>query len=82
MVRSLQRAAEKPEAARFDIGLLPIPQRYPAIARWMGAVEALPGYDRTFPPTGARRFFIEKTESQITIIFSVALPVVRLHGCR
>jgi glutathione S-transferase len=50
MVRSLQRAAEKPEAARFDIGLLPIPQRYPAIARWMGAVEALPGYDRTFPP--------------------------------
>lgn len=50
MIRSLQRAAEKPEAPPFEIGLLPIPERYPAIDRWMKAVEALPGYDRTYPP--------------------------------
>ena len=50
MVRSLMRAAEKPDAARFDHGLVPMSQRRPAVAAWMARVESLPGYDRTFPP--------------------------------
>lgn len=50
MVRSLVRAAEKPEAARFEHGLLPIGARRPSLAAWMARVEALPGYERTFPP--------------------------------
>jgi glutathione S-transferase len=49
-VRSLVRAAEKPAAARFEHGFLPIARRRPAVAAWMAAIEALPGYDRTFPP--------------------------------
>jgi glutathione S-transferase len=50
MVRSLLRAAEKPAAAAFDHGFTPLAERYPRIAAWMGRIEALPGYERTFPP--------------------------------
>jgi glutathione S-transferase len=50
MVRSVVRAAEKPEAARFEAGLVPMSARRPAIAAWMARIESLPGYDRTFPP--------------------------------
>jgi glutathione S-transferase len=50
MVRSLVRAAEKPEAARFETGLVPMAARRPGVAAWMTRIEALPGYDRTFPP--------------------------------
>ena len=50
MVRSLVRAAGKAEAARFEHGFLPISQRRPAVAAWMARIEALPRYDRTFPP--------------------------------
>lgn len=50
MVRSILRAAGKPAAAPFETGFLPLEARYPAVAAWMGRVEALPGYDRTYPP--------------------------------
>jgi glutathione S-transferase len=50
VVRSLLRAAEKPDAARFDHGFLPMARTWPSVVRWMAAIEALPGYDRTFPP--------------------------------
>jgi glutathione S-transferase len=50
MVRSLLRAAEKPEAARFEHDFLPMAARRPAIAAWMARIEALPGFERTFPP--------------------------------
>lgn len=49
-VRSLVRAAEKPDAARFEHGFLPLARTWPVVARWMAAIEGLPGYDRTFPP--------------------------------
>lgn len=49
-VRSLLRAASKPDAARFDHGFVPLDRTWPSVARWMSAVEALPGFDRTFPP--------------------------------
>jgi glutathione S-transferase len=50
MLKSFERAASKPQAADFDLNLLPIRDRYPAIARWIARIEALPGYDRTYPP--------------------------------
>jgi glutathione S-transferase len=50
LVRSLLRAAEKPEAARFEHDLLPLNARRPHIAAWMARIEGLPGYERTFPP--------------------------------
>jgi glutathione S-transferase len=50
MVRSLLRAAEKPDAARFEHSFLRLAEHRPAIVAWMGRIEALPGYDRTFPP--------------------------------
>jgi glutathione S-transferase len=50
MVKSLERASGKPGAEAFGLGFLPVAARFPAIARWMARVEALPGYDRTYPP--------------------------------
>jgi glutathione S-transferase len=50
MLRSLLRAVEKPGAAQFDHGLDGFAQRYPRLVSWMGRIEALPGYERTFPP--------------------------------
>ena len=50
MLKSLERAASKPRAEAFGLGLLPLPERYPALARWAARIEALPGYDRTYPP--------------------------------
>jgi glutathione S-transferase len=50
IVRSLLRAAEKPDAARFEQSFLRLPERRPGVAAWMARIEALPGYERTFPP--------------------------------
>lgn len=50
MVRSLIRALDKPAAAAFEIPFAPLTQVHPSIGAWMARVEALPGYDRTFPP--------------------------------
>jgi glutathione S-transferase len=50
MIKSVLRAASKPAAAAFDTGLLPLHVRYPRLAAWMTQIEALPGYDRTYPP--------------------------------
>jgi hypothetical protein len=29
---------------------MPIEINYPALGRWLARVEALPGYERTYPP--------------------------------
>jgi glutathione S-transferase len=50
MVKSLHRGASKPWAAAFDPGLLPLADKYPRIDAWLGRIEQLPGYDRTYPP--------------------------------
>jgi glutathione S-transferase len=50
VVQSLLRAAGKPDAARFDHGLFPFAQRYPGLAAWTQRIEALPNYQRTYPP--------------------------------
>jgi glutathione S-transferase len=49
-LRLLLRAAGKDEASRFDLGVLSVQDRYPRLAAWMGQIERLPGYERTYPP--------------------------------
>jgi len=49
-VKSLLRAAGKDGAAALELGVLPFDARYPRLGQWMGRVEALPGYERTYPP--------------------------------
>jgi len=46
----LRRALEKREAGELRSRFLPMETTYPALARWIGRVENLPGYDRTYPP--------------------------------
>jgi glutathione S-transferase len=46
----LRRAMEKREAGELRSRFLPMETTYPAIARWIRRVEALPGYDRSYPP--------------------------------
>lgn len=47
---TLQRATTKAEALVRELGLYPLDVVYPGIRRWMGLVEAVPGYERTYPP--------------------------------
>lgn len=44
------RAAAREEARALDLGFDGWRETYPAIAAWCARVEALPGYDRTYPP--------------------------------
>ncbi len=46
----LLRALAKPQAHELSARFLPLATHYPALARWVARVEALPGYDRTYPP--------------------------------
>ena len=50
LIQLLLRAASKEAAEPFDLGLLPLSTTYSDIARWVQSIEALPGYDRTYPP--------------------------------
>jgi len=49
-VQLLLRAASKEAAQPLDLGLLPLAQGFPNVARWVQRVEALPNYQRTYPP--------------------------------
>jgi glutathione S-transferase len=46
----LLRALAKPEARDLSSRFLPLNVNYPALSRWVARVEALPGYERTYPP--------------------------------
>lgn len=50
VVQLILRAASKEAAQPFDLGFLPLTQRFPNIARWVQGIEALPNYQRTYPP--------------------------------
>jgi glutathione S-transferase len=50
LIQLLLRAASKEAAAPFHLGLIPLAENYPNIAKWVQRIEALPGYDRTYPP--------------------------------
>ncbi|HLS81707.1 MAG TPA: glutathione S-transferase family protein [Steroidobacter sp.] len=49
-VQMLLRALERREAQELRSRLLPLETKFPAIAAWIKRVEALPGYERTYPP--------------------------------
>jgi glutathione S-transferase len=50
LVQLLLRAASKDAAQPFNLGLLPLTQNFPNVARWVQRIEALPNYQRTYPP--------------------------------
>lgn len=50
LLKLLLRAAGKPKVADFELELLPVSLHYPALAAWMGRIEQLPYFDRTWPP--------------------------------
>lgn len=47
---SLLRAATRPAAESLNLGILPLERVYPHISAWQKRIEALRGYDKTFPP--------------------------------
>lgn len=48
-VRLVARAAERFPAVMSELGLHPLGATWPSLARWLARIEALPGYERTFP---------------------------------
>ncbi len=50
LMQILSRAASKEAARPLNLRLLPLAQTYPNIAAWVRRIEALPGYQRTYPP--------------------------------
>jgi len=49
-IRVLQHLLLRPEAQELSARFLPAEIQYPALARWMKRVEALPGFSKTWPP--------------------------------
>jgi glutathione S-transferase len=50
LVQLLLRAASKEAAQPLNLGLMPLGQSFPNVARWVERIEALPNYQRTYPP--------------------------------
>ncbi len=50
LVQMIARAAGKDAARPFNFELLPLDKKFPNIAAWVKRIEALTGYDRTYPP--------------------------------
>lgn len=50
MIKTIERAFSKPGAETLDHGLRPLGGAFPELAAWAARIEALPGYDATFPP--------------------------------
>jgi glutathione S-transferase len=49
-IQVLRRALDRSSAAELGARFLPMERNYPALARWIQRIEALPGYERTYPP--------------------------------
>lgn len=49
-IKLLQRALARREADDLQTPFEPLEPNFPAIAAWLRRVEALPGYERTYPP--------------------------------
>jgi glutathione S-transferase len=49
-MRVLVRANARTEARSRELDLFPFVELFPHIGAWIARIEALPGYDRTFPP--------------------------------
>ncbi len=50
MLMALLRGANKPIAKDLGLGLLPLESRYPRLAKWKSRIEAIEGYEATYPP--------------------------------
>ena len=50
LVQILLRAASKESAKPLNLEFLPLAQTYPNVAAWVTRVEAIPGYEKTYPP--------------------------------
>ena len=50
MIKTIERAASKPGAETIDHGLRPLASAFPKLAAWVARIEAIPGYDATYPP--------------------------------
>ena len=50
LVQILLRAASKESAKPLNLGFLPLAQTSPNVAAWVTRVEAIPGYEKTYPP--------------------------------
>lgn len=50
LIQLVLRAAGKEAAQPFNFGFAPLRQYYPHLARWVEGIEALPDYERTYPP--------------------------------
>lgn len=50
LLQIMVRAAGKEHAKPLDLGFLPFDDHYPHLAAWVKRIEALPGYDVTYPP--------------------------------
>ena len=49
-VKSIERAAGKEAARELALDLLPLSARWPRLGAWMARIEALPGYQKSYPP--------------------------------
>jgi glutathione S-transferase len=49
-LRIIVRAGARNPARATELGWFPFVEKYPHIGAWIARVEALPGYDKTFPP--------------------------------
>ncbi|MGH7782323.1 MAG: glutathione S-transferase family protein [Candidatus Binatia bacterium] len=50
LIQIIERAAGKDVAKPLDLALLPLTETFSNIAAWVKRIEALPGYQRTYPP--------------------------------
>jgi glutathione S-transferase len=50
LIMFMARAAGKDFARDLDLGILPLETRFPGIAGWVKRFEAMPFYDRIYPP--------------------------------
>jgi glutathione S-transferase len=50
LVQMIARAAGKDAARPFNFELLPLDKNFPNLAAWVKRIEALTGYERTYPP--------------------------------
>lgn len=50
LVQTILRAAGKDAAKSLKLEFLPLADTFPNLSAWVNRIEALPGYERTYPP--------------------------------
>ncbi|MEP7126591.1 MAG: glutathione S-transferase family protein [Byssovorax sp.] len=50
LIKTIERALAKPGAETVDHGLRPLGGAFPKLAAWVTRIEAIPGYEATYPP--------------------------------